>query len=167
MRKTGRTVRVCANRWSNRSPHKRSFSEVAMIARLTRLSVLAAVAVLAQPLTASADERNAPIRPGVYDGVWHTDKVKIIVEEVGKDGTFSGSVRFDKDSRWPDYRFDFNGQIGRRDELTITRVGDNCTQVAHASAPRQEGRSLVWKGDVAGDGLDRPYAFEMCVPERR
>jgi hypothetical protein len=166
MRKTGQTIRVCANWWSNRSPHKLSFSEVTMIARLTRLSVLA-VAVLALPLTASADERNTPIRPGVYDGVWHTDKVKIIVEEVCKDGTFSGSVRFDKDSRWPDYRFDFKGQIGQQDELTITRVGDNCTQVANASAPSREGRSLLWQGDVAGDGLDQPYSFEMRLPDHR
>jgi hypothetical protein len=138
-----------------------------VIARLTRLSVLAVAVVLAQPLTASADDRAGPIRPGVYDGVWHTDKVQITVAEVCKDGTFTGSVLFDKDSRWPDYRFDFKGVIGRGDALSILRVGDNCTQVAFAPAPRQEGQSLVWTGEVVGEGLDQAYSFEMYVPEKR
>ncbi|HJZ55062.1 MAG TPA: hypothetical protein VKE74_08885, partial [Gemmataceae bacterium] len=94
-----------------------------MFPRLNRsllvLAPLAAVvAVMAQPLTASAADRDQMIRPGVYDGVWHTDKVRIIIEEVGRDGTFTGQLRFDKDSRFPDFRCDFTGVISRRGAIT-------------------------------------------------
>lgn len=142
-----------------------------MLARLTRLSfvaalLLAAVATLALPPAAQASGRRAPeLCPGIYDGIWHTDPVKIVIEEGGADGHLSGVVHFAKSSRWPDYIFNFNGQVDRRGSLTLTRVGDNCTQVAHAEG-RREGRSLVWRGDVAGDGLDRPLPFELRMPTR-
>jgi len=141
-----------------------------MTTRLTRplfvLAPLAAVvAILAQPLTATADDRDEVIRRGVYDGVWHTDKVKIIVEEVHKDGTFSGQLKFDKESRFPDFRCDFTGKIGRRDAIAITR--SDCAQTAEAGSPRRERGELVWKGDVTGEYLDQPYRFELSVPLHR
>jgi hypothetical protein len=123
----------------------------------------AALALLVLPGLASAQD----IRPGVYEGVWHTDKVKITIEDVPPDGTFSGRVRFDPNSRWPDYRFDFTGLVGRRGSLTITRVGDGCTQIARTDPPRRVGRSMVWCGDVAGDGLERPLPFELRIPLER
>jgi hypothetical protein len=46
-------------------------------------------------------------------------------------------------------------------------MGDNCTQVAHADAPCLERGAVVWRGDVAGDGLDRPLPFELCMPAGR
>jgi hypothetical protein len=143
-----------------------------MFTRLVRLPfalalLFAAFATVAMPQTADADERCPELRPGVYDGIWHTDPVKFIVEEVCPDGRLTGMVHFDKSSRWPDYCFHFNGQVGRRGVLTLTRVGDNCTQVARTDAPCREGRVLVWHGDVAGDGLDRPLPFELRIPTKR
>ncbi|HEV3259317.1 MAG TPA: hypothetical protein VG013_20795 [Gemmataceae bacterium] len=144
-----------------------------MLARLARLSLapallLAALAALAMPTTASAADNRVPeLRPGICDGIWHTDQVKVVVEEVCPDGRFSGVVHFAKSSRWPDYCFNFNGQVGRRGALTLTRVGDNCTQVAHTDAPCRERGAVVWHGDVAGDGLDRPLAFELRMPMGR
>jgi hypothetical protein len=67
-----------------------------MLARLARLATvpalsLAAVAALALPGAARAADRRVPeLRPGIYDGIWHTDAVNIIVEEVGRDGGFRG-----------------------------------------------------------------------------
>ena len=144
-----------------------------MLARLAHLSLvpafcLATLAALASPGAAQAADRRVPeLRPGIYDGIWHTDQVKISVEEVCADGRFSGVVHFAKSSRWPDYCFNFNGQVERRGTLTLTRVGDNCTQVAHTDAPCRERGAVVWRGDVAGDGLDRPLAFELRMPVGR
>jgi hypothetical protein len=144
-----------------------------MFARLTRLPfalalLLATLAALAMPRAATAADNRLPeLRSGIYDGIWHTDKVKFIVEEVCPDGQFSGLVHFDKSSRWQDYCFRFNGQVGRRGVLTLTRVGDNCTQIARTDAPCREGRAEVWRGDVAGDGLDRPLPFELRMPLER
>jgi hypothetical protein len=143
-----------------------------MTARLTRLPLalalpVAALAALSLPRTAAAADLSAELRPGIYEGVWHTDPVKVTVEEVCPDGRFSGVVHFDKSSRWPDYLFNFNGQIGRRGVLTLTRVGDNCTQVARTDAPCHERGQVVWRGEVAGDGLDRPLPFELRVPTGR
>ena len=141
-----------------------------MLARLARLSLVPAlllslVAALAAPGAAQAADSRVPgLRPGIYDGIWHTDQVKVIVEEVCPDGRFSGVVHFEKSSRWPDYCFNFNGQVGRGGALTLTRVGDNCTQVAHTDAPCRERGAVVWRGDVAGDSLDRPLAFELRMP---
>jgi hypothetical protein len=143
-----------------------------MFTRLTRLSFtlalpLATFIALTMPRVAAADDRCPELQPGIYDGIWHTDNVKVIVEEVCQDGRFTGVVHFDKSSRWPDYTFNFNGQIGSRGVLTLTRVGDNCTQVARTDAPRREGHALEWRGDVAGDGLDRPLPFELRIPTGR
>ena len=129
--------------------------------------LLASLAALSLPMVATADDHCQELRPGIYAGIWHTDPVKVIVEEVGPDGRFTGLVHFDKSSRWPDYCFRFNGQIEQRGVLSLTRVGDNCTQVARTDAPCREGRSIVWRGDVAGDGLDRPYSFELRIPTGR
>jgi hypothetical protein len=143
-----------------------------MRSRLTHLSFalalpLATLAALALPRTASADERCPELRPGIYEGIWHTDPVRVIVEEVCPDGRFTGVVHFAKSSRWPDYSFNFNGQVSRRGVITLTRVGDNCTQVARTDVPCRERGEVVWRGDVAGDGLDRPQAFELRVPTGR
>jgi hypothetical protein len=140
-----------------------------MFTRLMRLPLalallLATFVTLALPRTAAADERGPDLRPGVYEGIWHTDKAKVIVEDVYPDGQFTGLVHLDPSSRWPNYCFLFNGQIGPRGKLTLTRVGDNCTQIARTDAPCREGRAIVWRGDVAGDGLDRPLPFEMRIP---
>jgi hypothetical protein len=143
-----------------------------MSARVTQLSsalalLIAAVAALTLPGVATAHDRDRPLRPGVYEGTWHTDPVKIIVEAVSPNGQFSGQVHFEPSSRWPDYRFNFTGRVGRDESLTVTRVGDSCKQLAHTRAPRREGRDLVWRGDVTGEGLDRPYAFALRIPLQR
>ncbi len=129
-----------------------------MVARFTALALV----ILVYPLTAAADDRDEVIRPGVYHGVWHTDKVKIIIEEVDRDGTFSGQLKFDKESRFPDFRCDFTGKIGKDESITITR--SDCAQTAETKHPKREGRTLIWKGEVSGEYLDQPYSFELCIP---
>ena len=140
-----------------------------MTARTSRS--LAAVALFAAlclaltlPSVASAAGRNEILSRGVYDGKWHSDKVTFSVEKVDRDGCFSGTVHFDAHSRWPDYKFDFTGQIGRGGSLIIRRVKDNCNQVAKPGAPRIDGKCWVWTGDVSGDGLDHCLPFELHVP---
>jgi hypothetical protein len=131
---------------------------------LAAVALLSATAWVTTPGIAAADGHEGLIARGVYDGIWHTDKVKVIIEKVSRDGTISGIVHFDKTSRWPDAKFNFTGQIGGRDALTIQRDPDDCNQVAHAGPPEREGRYWVWRGEVSGDGLDRPYAFELRIP---
>jgi hypothetical protein len=89
--------------------------------------------------------------------------VKVIIEEVCRDGSFSGIVHLDQSSNWPDARFDFSGRIGRDGSLTMTRIKDGCGQVATAHLC-PEGRALVWRGEVARGNLDHPYPFELRIP---
>ena len=74
------------------------------------LAVLAALAVLTAPGWADEVE-TAALQPGEYNGLWHGDKVKFIFEKVRKDGTFSGVVRFPKESRFPNATFVFSGKL--------------------------------------------------------
>jgi hypothetical protein len=138
---------------------------------LRRSAVLAALIVAttlsALPGSARADERESILRPGVYAGEWHGGQVKVIIENVGRDGAFDGIVHFDQSSKWPDARFDFSGKIGRRESLTITRIKDGWNQVAQTGEPKRSGRMLVWKGEVSGDGLDSPLPFELRIPLNR
>jgi hypothetical protein len=129
------------------------------------LALLAGAAVLlAQPGTASAHDDPCVVRPGVYDGKWHGDKVKFLVEKVSRDGCFSGIVHFDAASNWPDARFDFVGQVGPRESIIVRRIKDNCAQVGRSSGPCREGGTLVWRGTVSEGNLDRPYPFELRIP---
>ncbi len=129
------------------------------------LALLAATAAfVAQPGVARADDLDIVIRPGVYEGLWHGDKVKIIIEEVSRDDTFSGVVHFDKTSRFPDALFLFTGESGRHKSITIKRDPNNDPQVAHAGEPRREKGSLIWEGEVTGEDLDKPYPFELRIP---
>jgi hypothetical protein len=113
---------------------------------------------------AAAAGRNEIISRGVYDGTWHGGKVTFSVERVDRDGCFSGTVHFDPRSPWPDAKFDFTGQIGRGDSLTIRRVKDGWNQVARTGTPRIDARCWVWKGTVTGDGLGAPSPFEIHIP---
>src|SRR5579871_3545065 len=94
--------------------------------RLVALAlVIAPLAFLALPAVASANERERPlIRKGVYEGVWHTDPVTIIVERVNPDGCFTGEIHFDPHGRWGDVRAGFTGRLGADGSLTISR--DDC-----------------------------------------
>jgi hypothetical protein len=128
---------------------------------------LAAVALLTLtalglPGEASAHGGDGLISKGVYDGLWHGDRVTIIIEKVSRDGKLSGVIHFDPKGRWGDVKADFTGEIGARDALVIRR--SDCGQVARAGAPRRDGRSWAWRGDVTGEGLDRAYPFELKVP---
>jgi hypothetical protein len=131
---------------------------------LLSAALFLAAATFLRPSPAAADGPGGLISRGVYDGVWHTDKVKVIIEHVSRDGAFSGVVHFDKASRWPDAKFNFSGQIGPRDALTIQREKEECDQVAQAGTPHREGRYWVWRGAVTGACLDGPYAFELRIP---
>jgi hypothetical protein len=130
---------------------------------LTALALLITTACVL-PNAAEAANRNEIISRGVYDGVWHGGKVTFSIEKVNRDGCFSGIVHFDLSSPWPDAKFDFTGQIGRGDSLTIRRVKDGWNQVAVTGSPRIESRCWVWKGNVTGDGLDTPLPFEIHIP---
>jgi hypothetical protein len=127
----------------------------------TLLATLAGL--FASPGSSHADDRDLVFRPGVYQCQWHGDKVKIIVEKVHGDRTFSGSVHFDKSSNFPDARFEFTGKIGRHESITITREA-NCPQVARAGEPRRENGHMIWKGEVSEGNLDKPYPFELRIP---
>jgi hypothetical protein len=111
-----------------------------------------------------ADDLDLVIRPGVYHGQWHGDKVKIIIEEVGRDEKFSGIVHFDKESRFPDAIFLFTGEIGHHKKLTIRRDPNNDPQVARTEEPTRHEGHLVWKGEVTGEDLDKAYPFELRIP---
>jgi hypothetical protein len=132
---------------------------------LLALGLLAAAAAFIAPTgVARADEPDAVMRPGMYEGQWHGDKVRFIIEDVAGDGTFSGIVHFDKTSRFPDYLFLFTGEIGRHRSITINRDPNNDPQVAKAGEPRREKGTLIWHGETTGNDLDQPYPFELRIP---
>ncbi len=131
------------------------------------LALLAGTAAfVARPGVARADDSDV-IRPGMYEGQWHSDKVRFIIEEVAGDGTFSGVVHFDKTSRFPDALFVFTGEIGRHGSITIKRDPNSDPQVSKAGEPRREKGTLIWEGETTGDDLDKPYPFELRIPLRR
>jgi len=118
---------------------------------------------------AFADERSERevrdrIRPGIYTGRWHSDKVRFIIEEVSSDGTFSGVCHFDKTSNHPDALFIFTGEIGGHNSITINRNPNDDKQVSRAGEPHRAEGSLVWVGETKGADLDRPYVFELRIP---
>jgi hypothetical protein len=132
----------------------------------------ASLAFLALPRVASADERDhAVIRKGVFEGVWHTDPVTIIIEKVNRDGTFTGEIHFDPAGRWGDVRAGFTARLGSDDSLTMSR--DDCVpdgsnvsdQIARTGRPERRGRALVWRGEVTTPDFTSP--FELRIPERR
>jgi hypothetical protein len=129
---------------------------------VTRSSLAALLLVGAFALPGQAAD-NQLLSTGVYDGIWHGDKVKIIVERVAADGCFSGVVHFDRNSAWPGFKFDFSGRVGGRDTLTIQRM-DGCNQVAQTYTPVVDRQGWVWQGRVTGEGVPEPMQFEMHVP---
>jgi hypothetical protein len=135
--------------------------------------VIAPLAFLGLPGFASADERDRPpIRKGVFEGIWHTDPVTIIIERVNRDGTFKGEIHFDPQGRWGDVRAPFTGRLDRDDSLTVSRddcvpAGSNVSdQIARTGRPERRGRAMVWRGEVRGP--DFTSTFELRIPlERR
>src|SRR5690348_2308403 len=119
---------------------------------VTLALVTAPLAFLALPGVASANERDRPlIRKGVFEGIWHTDPVTIIIERVNHDGTFTGEIHFDPQGRWGDVRAGFTGRLGGDGCLTISRddcVPPGCTvsaQIAQTGRPEWRGRAMVWR----------------------
>ena len=141
-----------------------------MPARITRLLLAlvwtaAPLAFCALPGVASAEARDYPIHKGVYEGVWHTDKVQIIITTVHRDGAFVGELRFDPKGRWGDVRTGIKGQLHDNDSLTITRDDCDGLQGARTRKPERVGRALVWKGEVKGP--DFTSTFELRIPTGR
>jgi hypothetical protein len=140
-----------------------------MLAQLTRRTialtlVLAPLASLAVPGISAAAGRHEPaLHTGVFDGVWHTDKVQIIITKIHRDGTFLGELRFDPCGRWGDVRTGLTGKVGPNDSISVTR--DDCAQTARTGGPEWRGRALVWRGEVTGQ--DFTSNFELCVPRGR
>jgi hypothetical protein len=140
-----------------------------MLAHLTRRTVtfalvLAPLASLTLPGFAAAGDRyHSLLYPGVFEGIWHTDRVQIIITNVHRDGTFSGEMRFDPRGRWGDVRTGITGRVGANDSISLTR--DDCAQTARACEPERRGRAVVWRGEVAGG--DFTSNFELCIPWRR
>jgi hypothetical protein len=147
-----------------------------MAPRIKRMIVLALAAAplafLTRPAAASADERDRSlVRKGVYEGIWHTDPVTIIIERVDRDGTFKGEIHFDPNGRWGDVRAPFTARLGMDDSLTMSR--DDCVpsgsnvsgQIARTGPPELRGRAIVWKGNVRGPDFTSP--FELRIPVRR
>ena len=140
-----------------------------MSAPIKRL--LVAVALAAAPLTflaspgraAAAQRESLPLRKGVFEGIWHTDKVTIIIETVNPDGTFSGELHFDPQGRWGDVRCGLTGVQNRNGGLTMSRT--DCDQTARTGRPERRGGAIVWDGDVTGPGV--ASTFELRVPAWR
>ena len=142
-----------------------------MLARITRLMLAlvltaAPLAFFALPSIASADERDdSPIRKGVYSGIWHTDKVQIIITKVQRDGAFVGELRFDPKGRWGDVRTGIKGRLHNNDSITISRDDCDGLQYAKTERPERKGGALVWKGEVKGP--DFTSTFELRIPTGR
>ena len=142
--------------------------------RLTTALMLTCVplALLALPGFASAEQpERTKLRKGVYDGIWHTDPVKVIIEKVENNGSFTGEIHFDPNGRWGDVRAGITGELDQNGAITISR--DDCpaptTQIAKAPRPELKGRALVWKGEVTlsyGDAPSEQYSFELRMPSR-
>jgi hypothetical protein len=128
--------------------------------------VLTAVplALLALPGVVSANERDrSQVRTGVFEGVWHTDRVQIIITKVHRDGTFVGELRFDPRGRFGDFRTGITGRQLPNGSISVTR--DDCPQTARTRPPQRKGHALVWEGEVTGP--DFTSNFELRVPLRR
>ena len=128
------------------------------------LALLAGTAAfVARPGVARADDSDV-IRPGMYEGQWHSDKVRFIIEEVAGDGTFSGVVHFDKTSRFPDALFVFTGEIGRHGSHHHQEGPEQRPASVQSRRTTREKGTLIWEGETTGDDLDKPYPFEPRIP---
>ena len=126
--------------------------------------VAAPLALVALPGPAVAGEvDHCQVRKGVYDGIWHTDPVTIIIESVDRDGSFKGELHFDPNGRWGDVRCGIFGQVEKDGSITMTR--EDCSQTARTGRPQPNGRATVWKGQV--NGADFTSTFELRIPEGR
>ena len=123
-----------------------------MLAQFKRLMIGVALATAPLAFFAAPDVSFAggndrlEIRKGVYEGIWHTDPVTIIVEKVHDDGVFTGEIHFDPNGRWGDVRAAFTARLKRDGSLTMTR--NDCPQTAVTGRPDRRGRANIWSGHV-------------------
>ena len=138
-------------------------SRTRLLAALTVSVVLAALGALSG-VSRGGEVETKSLKPAEYDGLWHGDKVKYILEKVHKDGTFSGVARFAKDSRWPDQTMAFTGKLSDDGSITINRKDE--PQTSEAKKPKTEKGRLVWEGRTTGKDLDpkEKLPFELRVP---
>jgi hypothetical protein len=136
-------------------------SPTRLLAALTVSVVLAALGAFSG-VSRGDEVETKSLKPGEYDGLWHTDKVKFIFEKVHKDGTFSGVVRFDKDSRYPNATFVFTGKLEKDGSIAINRDPNNAAQTSEAKKPKEEKGHLIWEGTTTGKDFKAP--FELRVP---
>jgi hypothetical protein len=126
---------------------------------------IAPLALLALPGVVSANEReHSQVRTGAYEGVWHTDRVQIILTRVNRDGSFVGELRFDPRGRWGDRRTGITGRQLPNGSITVTR--NDCPQTARTRPPQRKGGSLVWEGEVNFEPRVTSN-FELRIPMRR
>jgi len=143
-----------------------------LVSRTGLLSALAVLAVpaalLALPGAGRASEFEKSLVAGEYPGLWHGNNVKFIFEKVRPDGTFTGVIRFGKDTPWPDYTTAFGGRVERDGSITINRDPKTDRQTSKAGPPRREKGHLLWEGKTTGDDLDpnTNYPFQLRVPIR-
>jgi hypothetical protein len=105
------------------------------------------------------------VKKGTYNGMWQGGKMKFTIEKVSDAGKFSGVVHFDKESEWPNLKFDFTGEIGPENALTIHRVNDEWDQVVTVKVPSGKGKERAWKGTITGKGTEEKKKFELHMPE--
>jgi hypothetical protein len=141
-----------------------------LLAALTVSVVLAALGALSG-VSRGGEVETKSLKPGEYDGLWHSDRVKFIFEKVHKDGTFSGVVRFPKESRYPDATFVFSGKLSDDGSITINRDPKDDSsiknpQTSEAKKPKEAKGHLVWEGRTTGKDLDpkEKLPFELRVP---
>jgi hypothetical protein len=141
-----------------------------MIRRLALLALCSLPLVAVGPAGTAeaarpADNFDGVLRAGDFEGLWHGDKVRFIIEKVRPNGPFNGVVRFDKNSRFPNATFAFSGELRPDYALTIDRKDD--AQVSKARPPKREAGFVIWKGETTGQDLDRAYPFELRIPAPR
>jgi hypothetical protein len=141
-----------------------------LVSRTRLLSALAVLAVpaalLALPVAGRASDIDKSLVAGEYPGLWHGSNVKFIFEKVRPDGTFTGVMRFGKDTPWPDYTTAFGGRIERDGSITVNRDKKTDKQTSKAGPPKREKGNLIWEGRTTGDDLDANtvFPFQLRVP---
>jgi hypothetical protein len=129
------------------------------ILRLFAVGLLTAVFAL----SGMAGGPGGMIKKGNYNGLWHGDKVKFLVEKVSKKGKFSGVIHFDPKGPWANTTSVFTGEIGPKGEIVIQRPDSQ--QVSRAGAPKRGDKNWQWTGETTGKGLEKGgYRFDLQIP---
>jgi serine/threonine protein kinase/WD40 repeat protein len=126
----------------------------------------APAALPATPLSLQFELRDvspsSSIKKGTYKGVWQGAGMKLTIEKVSGNN-FTGIVHMNKESEWPDLKFNIKGEAQADGSIIFRRVEDQWKQVVNAT-PKGKGKEQVWKGALTGPGTDQKKQFELQMP---